>query len=467
MSTLVSLIIFIAYKALILGTAYFAVQYYKMRFDIVTLYFYLFLSFFQLLFVAFQLFSRGRKNKTGQYLQAGIIFQYTPIITLSMEIIILGLSVSYLYSLENDLLNLLQTFTVLIPLHAIYYYLHSMLFGLIIKKRSVKIKSASIFPLLLFTLIAFFEPAGYMIYKYLYQIRLKLLDVSSLNSVIGISRADIIMFVSIMIINGFLIFLFLYYKEIKAKSIYRMIEKLSIVSNMKTVPVDDPNEYGYIETGIREFQDRLIKEKGDITLLNDYISKNIRNEITKSGLKQEGEEKMAAIATIRFSISLPETAPERYVKLINSVFVMMGEYADEYEAYPFFQLNKAVIVYGVPYYYEHEKYNSIEATQKTIGDMERIIENEGGEVSIHSGLYSGSVIVGAYNTKGRGLKEYSVVGSGVEMSEKISLAAENIDAKMLVASGMIENLKNKFYPEKTFKLKMKNGEDLVVSMLKV
>jgi hypothetical protein len=467
MTAFLSLILFFLYKAAIIGLSYYAIQYYKMRFDIVVFYFYLLLSLFQFLFVMIQLFGKARENKKGQYSEKVLVFQYAPIVTLLMELLALGLSGYYLYNLENDPINLLQIFTIMMPLHTVYYYFYSILLGLIIKKRKVRIKSSTIFPLFLFIIIIFFEPSIYMFYKYFYQSRIKLPGFLLSNSPVNITSIDYFLFITIMVVNGLIIFLLFYYKKGKARRIVSIINDLSLDSSSNAFEVDDPNECGHIESAILDFNDRLAREKANITLLNDFISKNIRNEITKSGLKLEGDEKTAAVATIRFSISLPDWTPENYVKLTNGIFMMIGEYADEYEAYPFFQLNKAVIVYGVPYYYEHEKYNAIEATQKTIGDMEKLIESEGGEISVHAGLFSGNVIVGAYNTRGRGLKEYSVTGNGVEMSEKISLAAENINAKLLVATGMIENLKNKFYPGRTFKLKMKNGEELVVSMIKV
>ncbi len=467
MPSFLSMLLFILYKAGIIGIYYFSIQYYKLRFDIIAFYFYLFLTFFQFLFIIFQAFSGEDKKKPETTVQYSAIFQYTPIITMMMEILILGLTSYYLYNLENDLMTLLFVFTALIPVHTVYYYLFSMIFGFIIKKRNVRVKGASLFPIFLFTIITFLEPAAYIFFKYFYSGKENLLNLQTLNSGMNMTRIDIILFVIIMILNSIVVFLFFYYKETKAKKIYSLIGNLSLVSAGEKIKIDDANEFGYIESGLMEFQDRLIGEKGNITLLNDYISKNIRDEITKSGLILEGEEKTAAVATIRFKFSLSEYTPEKYIKMTNSIFTLIGEYADEYEAYPFFQLNKAVVVYGVPYYYEHEKFNAIEATQETIIDIESLIKNEGGEIAIHSGLFSGTVVVGAFNTKGRGLKEYSVAGSGVELSERIALAAENIDVKMLVGSGMVESLKNKFYPEKSFKLKLKNNEEIVVSSLKV
>jgi hypothetical protein len=357
--------------------------------------------------------------------------------------------------------------TAAIPLHTIYYYIFSSIFGFIVKRRNVAVKSANIFPIFMLILISFFGPAGYIVFKYFYSSKDNLADLSFLNSGIDVTRLDIALLVFILLLNGLVMFLFFYFKQRKGKNIYSMIGKMTFPASPDRIKIDDPGEYGFIETGLMEFQERMNREKAKIVLFNDYISKNMREEMSKNGIKLEGEEKTAAISTIRFKFTLNEYSPEKYMKTMNSIFTLIGEYADEYEAYPFFQLNKAVIVYGVPYFYVHESLNAIEATQETITDIENLIAGEGGKVSIHSGLYKGNIVVGALNTKGRELQEYSVTGEGVEMSERIALAAENIDVNMLVAIDMVESLQNKFYPEKTFKMKMKNGADLNLSLLKV
>ncbi len=468
MSAFISLLLFFVYKAGVVILSYTALTYFNMRFDLITFYFYLFLSFFQFLFIFIQTLSKGSKKKRAAgTAQTSAIFQYTTVICLLMEIVILGMIIYYLNIQGNDLYNLFMILTTLTPLHTIFYYLHSILFGFIIKKRNVRIKSVGTFPLMLFILISFGEPIAYIVMKYFIKVKVNFLSILSFNTNVTVNKLDFLFFTFIMLVNGLVVFLLFFYKKIKAKKVYRLLANYSLLSGPGKIIVDEPNECGYIETGLIEFSEKLAKEKGNITLLNDYISMNIRSEIAKFGLKQEGEEKTAAVATIKFHLSQRDITPEHYIKMMNTIVTVIGEYADEYEAYPFFQLNKAVVVYGVPYYYEHEKYNAIEATQKTIGDIEKLIEGEGGEISLNAGIYSGSVIVGAYNTKGRDLREYGVAGSGIELSEKIALAAENIGVKLLVNDSMVENLKNKFYPERTFKIKMKNGEEIVVSQLKI
>ncbi len=467
MASLFNLLLFISYKALIVGIFYFTLQYFNIRLDILALYFYIFLSFFQLLYVIFQAFSGTGSKKDPSLRQFGVISQYTPIITILMEILMLSLSCYYLIKLENDLTSILLIFTSIIPIHTVYYYLNTVSFGFIIKKRNMKIGEVNIFSFFLFILIIFFEPAAYIFFKYFYSGTRKFPDLKILISGINMTGIDISLFTLTMLINGIVIFLFLYYKKNKAKSIYKIIGNLSLVNSPGEIRINDINEYGYIETGIRDLQKRLFSEKESFMLINDYVSKNMRDEIKKSGIVLEGEEKTAVVVTIRIGFYIYDYTPGKYIKLLNSIFNLIGEYAEEYEAYPFFQLNRAVIIYGVPYYYEHSKLNAIEATQEMITDIENLINNEGGTVSIHAGIYSGTVVTGALNTKGKGILEYSATGEGIEVSEKIAWAAENIDARILVSYDMIDGLKNKFYPDRTLKLKLINSGEILLAQLKV
>ncbi|MGA2141220.1 MAG: hypothetical protein ABSG94_02260 [Brevinematales bacterium] len=471
MAPFFNLLVFLFYKAGIIGIFYFALQYFNLRFDVLVLYFYLLLSLFQFLFIIFQVFSgslrKRNKGKEAPPRQFSAIFQYTPVIVMLMEFLILAMSCYYLYKLENDFMTLLLIFTVFIPVNTIYYYLQSMFFTVLINRKNVRIPGASVFPFFIYMAVIFLEPAAYIFFKYFYIPYKGAMNLKILNSSLNISVTDLALFALTMIINGIFVFLFIYYKEFKAKKIYTMIKSLSLLGEPGKISIDDGNEFGYIETGLTEFQDSLKGRTENLLLLNGYISKNIREEIDKSGLVIEGEEKTAAVATIRFGFSLREYSPEKYISLVNSIFRVIGQYADEYEAYPFFQLNKAVIVYGMPYYYAHEKLNAIEATQEMIADIWELVDNEGGTSNIHSGIYSGTIITGAFETKGMGLKEYAITGSAIDISERIALAAENIDAKILVEQGMLDGLNNKFYPDKTFKLKIKNSNEILVTMLKV
>ena len=146
---------------------------------------------------------------------------------------------------------------------------------------------------------------------------------------------------------------------------------------------------------------------------------------------------------------------------------MIGEYADEYEAYPLFQHRQAIVAFGVPFFYEHHRYNAIEATQRMITDMEKISNTENIMMDIHAGIYTGSILAGFLNTKGKNLKEYTLLGEGIENSERVALEAEYSASKLLVCERTLENMTSKFYSDKTYKVRLKNGKEIIVHKIRV
>jgi len=452
MANFISLLFYLAYKAGILYSSYYILSFFKLRYDETVLYFYAFLSFFQFLFIFFQTISRNRKEEGFPTARNTAIFQYTTIITILMEEIIIGLIGYYLYQLENDLLSIGFLISSITIFHAVFYYMHSRIFNFVIKKRNIIIKRASVLPVFIFILVCFAIPIGYITLKYFIKKEFSLYDT--------------LVFSSIMAVNMIVIFFMFAAKAIKAKRIASFINNISLVSPVKEMRVDDPYEFGAIESAIKVFLEKLKKETSYVTLFSDYLSQKIKKEISQYGVKYQGEQKIASVSTIKIKILTEDISPESYLSFINRCLSIIGEHSYEYEAYPYFHSNKVNLAFGIPYHYEHQKYNSIEATQKIITDIEKSIEKEDIEVRIYAGIYSGSVIAGAVNTKGKDIKEYIISGDAVELSERIVTAAESLNVRILVAENVLEGLSSRFSSERSFKLKLKDGEELLLKELK-
>ncbi len=448
MSRLFSIIIFLVYKSAEVYISYQAIQYFKLRTDNLILLFYCFLSLFQFLFVLFQSLTGIKKR-----LKNGVFFQYTTIITIIMDFVILLISGYYLFNQENDIYKLFLIFTLFTPLHTIFYFVHGLIFSLLLRKKKIMIRHISILPIFLFMLVCFGTPVAYLLVKTIIHH--------------GLSLLDILMLSFIFCINVVILFLIFVYKALKARKIGSLIKSMSVFIQNDLPYPDDPNEFGFIQTELLELNKRIMKDKESISLFSDYISQNMRSEISKKGVPSGIEELNATVSTVIFHILNTDLTPEVYFKIYNSISVIIGEYADEYEAYPVFQHQKAVVVYGAPIFYEHHKYNAIEASQRTIEDIEKLADAENVRVDVFIGIYSGNVMAGMLNTKGKKLKEYAILGEGIIESELIATEAENSKSRILVSDKTLDNLKTKFKPDKSYIVNLKSGREITVHQIRV
>lgn len=454
MSRFLSILFYLAYKAGIIYTSFFILNYFNMRFDILVLLFYGFLSVFQLVFVLIQSLP---KKKVHAYL--GAIFQYTTIAIVFMELIVVGMTGFYLFKQENDLFNLLFLATALTPLHTLFYLLHSMVFSRVIRKLHTAVKRISSFPILLFLLVSFGIPIAYVLTKIYLKTGLLQKDLT-----LDIQLATFSICFSLIVV--FIIFTG---KVMKARKVVSILKGFNIFQSAAggLYTVDDPNEFGLVQSEINNLTNKLAKEKENLSLLNGYISGNMRNETVKFGISSKGDIKTASVCTIRFSLPDSNITPENYFRIMNTMTGIIGQYADDYEAYPFFSNGKAVLVYGAPFYYEHHKFNAIEAGLKICGDLTKFGGDEGVSLKVSAGIFTGKVLSGALFTKGKNLKEYTVSGEGMEISDRIAAAAENAGAPMLVSEPTLEELKANFTPEKSYKIRLKNGQDLAIHQIKI
>lgn len=134
-------------------------QKFQMRLDTIALGFWGGLSLFQFLFLALQTLTG---NKKGAY-HSSLVFQYTTIITILMDFVILVMTGYYLYLLENALFNLLLVLVGLSSILAWFYILHSMVFTSVIRKHKILVSKPSLLPTFLFLIYSFYIPIFYLL----------------------------------------------------------------------------------------------------------------------------------------------------------------------------------------------------------------------------------------------------------------------------------------------------------------
>ncbi len=206
-----SILIFLIYKSAEFTLLYKFFLFFNTRYDLIIAGFYFILSIFQFLFIIFQSIA---KNKSLS--KSSSIFQYTTVITILMDYIIIGFVGYYLFRLENDLYNLIFIFAGLTPLHALFYYFHGISFSRMIKKQRVIIKSFSVIPISIFFILNFGIPIGFIIIKTFIRK--------------GLSKLDIILLSSVLILNLLVIFIVFLSKMLKLKMIAAIIRSISVLT---------------------------------------------------------------------------------------------------------------------------------------------------------------------------------------------------------------------------------------------
>lgn len=454
MSRFFSLFIYLAYKFGIIYASWQMLQYFNMRFDLLVLLFYGFLSIFQLAFVLIQ--SLPKKKITGHL---GAIFQNTTVIAVFMELGIIGMTVYYLFKQENDIFNLLFLVTILTPVHSLFYFLHGIAFSRVIRKLRTSVRHATVFPSLMYLVVMIALPAAYLAVK------------ATLKTGIGQKDLylDVLLAVGTIGFSVVILFAILAIQNLKARSIVRRLKNFNLfqLTAGTLFQVDDPNEFGLIQSELNDLSVKLTRERENIALLNDYISKNMRGEAVKYGINTKGEIKSATVSTVRFTIPDNNITSENAVRITDAVIGLIGQYADEYEAYPLFSNGRAALVFGAPFYFEHQKFNAVEASQRISCDLSKLANNEGITLKVHLGIYSGKVITGSVHTKGRNYREFTVTGEGMEISERIAAAAENTGAALLASASTLDEVNAKFTTEKSYKIRLRTGQEITVHQVKV
>lgn len=445
------ILLFLMFKAAQVFSAYFLLEYFQIRYEWLILVFYVALSLFQLMFYLSQNTPKIEKGK-GRML----LVRYSTLITYLMEIIIIATAAYYLFAFNNnDIIKLGYIVTVLILISSLFYTVHRSMFSRVLLRLKISIGKAGTLAVFFILLFSFGTPITYLILKlFLFQQEIVIMDAYLLIGSLGVN---------------YIATMWQLLSKVKRGNITaRYIKEINIDIATNQVRVNDDNEFGYIQTETKKLIERIIRKRESLTLFNNYLSDHIRQQLEEYPIELYGELKNATVASILYSVNTLETqlAPQNLIRITNRVIQIIGETAEEYDAYPQFWHNQAILVYGAPVYYDHQKINALESNTRLIDDIRNLAEEEKVQIPIHIGIFSGAVICGALRTKGKSLSEYSITGTAMEHALTLASTARKLNIGLLVGETTMENLKTKFYIVKTYNLKLSNESVITANQIK-
>ncbi|OHD57390.1 MAG: hypothetical protein A2Y33_07865 [Spirochaetes bacterium GWF1_51_8] len=447
MPVVINILLFVFFKAAEVGAAYFLMQYFQLKTDIWVTAFYGGATLFQ---TAFYIYGTLAGNKTGGDIA---VKRYSSTITYFMELIALGASMYYLFMLRNPYQSLQYIFVVGALIGNLYFAAHKTVLGSILKHTKITVHGTGLISTLIFLFFAFAVPIAYFAAKhFFYAQAFDILDFYLMGGALGVN----------WIVTIWLTVL----RSRRARKTAISLHPIDVYIEKNHTVVNDDCEMGYIQTEIKELVSRLIREKETVTLYNNYISGQIREHTARYGIQMNGELKNATIATILYDIPKDIESAEEILRINNRIVGLIGEMAGDYDGYPYFYHNHAILVFGVPFYFEHQKYNAVECTTRVMGDIDTFAQSEGLNIPCTSGIYSGPLVFGAMNTPGKHLKEVRVVGESIDNSHKIAAISRNLKVRLLTDNLTIDNLRTKFYVQKTYKIKLENGEMILLNQVK-
>lgn len=447
MAITMSIVLFLLMKASVLALGYFLCGFFKIRYDTAVLIFYGALSLFQFVFFIVQ--SAAHDAQSG----ARVTFmRYTTLIAYFMEIVIVAGSGYYLYLQGADILNVAYFAVAAAGAGELFYTAHRAAFAPVVRKAKVRFRTAGTASAILFPILAYLPALAYFgVKQFVAKRPLELMDFYLLAGVLGVH------FISTL--------WQLWSNVLRAKRTARTIAGIDLNAGKFKIEVTDAGGIGYIQSEFASLTDKLAKEKENLSLLNGYLSDNIFADTEKYGLPLTGELKNAAVLTVLYGMNA-ELTPENELNAVAAITQMIGAYAGDYDAFPLLSPGKAVLAFGVPFHYEHQKYNSIECASKIIDDVRKYAEESAISISVHTGIFSGNILCGAIRSRGPAYKEYVFFGEGVEKSAKIAAIARKMDIPLLTCENTVDKLKSKFYVQKSYKTKLTDDETIVLNQIK-
>ncbi len=417
---------------------------FTMRHDILVYGFYSFLSLFQLIFYLSQILPS--KPADGPSVT---LMRNATLITILMGILSLGAASYYMYQLENDLSTILFIDSVLVMWGVVFYMVHKLLFGVLLQKRQLRYSSLTIWPKLIIILISIGIPIAYLVVK-------KVVLKKEFNT-------QDQMLVLIMAGVNALLFLLMNWKDlVRARQAIKFMQGKS-----SQFPVTDDETIGLLQSALVDKPVTTTSQNASSSEFSDYISQNIRKQQREFGVSQTGEMKTATVITLCYDMDSSTLTAESVISLEEKIIQVVGEYADEYDGYPIFASNRVTLVFGVPFFFEHQRYHALECCTKIVSDLEQYAEQESLGLHVYTGIFSGNVVTGLLPLQGKNRKTYTVVGEGVSKSQQIAEVAVRINKKMLCDADTVEGLRTKFFVEKVYKIKLPDQTEQLVNQIKV
>ncbi|OHD61506.1 MAG: hypothetical protein A2014_03775 [Spirochaetes bacterium GWF1_49_6] len=444
----VSILIFLILKAGQAGAAYYFMLFFQMKYDIWVAAFYGGASLFQFAFYLYAALISGKGGNADI-----LIKRNSSTITYFMELVAVGASLYYLFMLRNPVLPLEFIFVVAALIGNLFFAVHKTVLSFLIRNSKIKVHSSGIISNIIFLFFAFAVPIAYIAAKEFYY-REK------------IDAIDIYLITGALFVNWIVVLWLTISKNRRGTLTARTLHPVDVYIDKDTTKVFDDCEIGYIQTEIKELFARLIREKENIMLFNNYTSAQIREHAVRYGIEMNGETKTATIATFIYDVPKEITDPQEILRINNRIVRIIGEMSGDYDGYPYFYHNHAIVIFGIPFYFDHQKYNAVECATRIIWDIYNFAGDESLRIDVSTGIFTGPIVYGTMNTPGKNLKEIRAVGASIDNSYKIAAISKNLKVKLLTDNETIESLKTKFYVQKTYKIKLDTGEMMLLNQVK-
>ncbi|MGC8764288.1 MAG: hypothetical protein ACP5QT_00160 [Brevinematia bacterium] len=430
MSAVFSLFFFFIYKLFILADLKYWIGLFPLRIEPYIIYFYSFLSLFQLAFVTYCIFSFSRKDRKIQFLSLMDNFSF---LIVTMEIVNLALAGFFLLKCENDFYRLYFLFLTTFLIHPFFYMIFRINSYYYLRRSPIETLKIRVAGKIIFNLIVFSLTILYIYLKVFKEKKFFSLD-------IGLTTL-------IMTLNLFVL----------------LILELLRIFNLKRFAARFAKEGGrdfetiYLQTLLKRYNNSNKFEQDDI-FTSDYISNNLKDNFLKKGLSLDNKEHNVVLLSVRVKIadnaSLESDELKDFVKTL-------GLFAREYDAFPFFGTGHFLLVFGFPADYKHKSYNAIEVAERLIRDSSRMVEGNESKFYVFAGICEG--IIKAYMLPLRNSRKNDIYlkGAGAEFAEKISGIAAKENIPLLISSDFYNKMKNRIYVSRALKVKERDEEKIL------
>ncbi len=448
-----SILLFTAWKTAHWFGLQYGIQFFHLRSQPFILPAYILLSVFQLIYLLWNLLITIRKKKSQLLL-------YLPFTVVIMETAILLSTFGFLFSLENSPLRLTLILSFLLPISAYYFLFQQYLNRLLLKKEEINIPIPPKSPLLI--------PLFY-----------NLIIPTLLSTILFALKADTAVR-TLTILNLWIT------GNASIMGLLIVLDRLSLstrtgrqIKNLSPFllnPVIHPiavNGIGWIQNELHNYELRKKLVYHDKTFLTQYLSEDIKKEILKKGIALKSQEVTAAVSTIRFEVHLHPTeesllieAPSDPLQVLDKIMQMVGNYSEQYGAYPIFSHNQIHLIFGAPVYFEHLNYHAIECSSQILHDLNQM-HSEVVNIKKHCGIVHGTLYMGSLHSRGKDYTELQFTGSALLQSEQLANAAYQADITLLTNESCIKDLKTKFFIEKNYRIQLNDTEEIIASKIRI
>lgn len=446
-----SILLFACWKSLNWFALQYGIGFFHLRNQSILLYFYLIISGVQLLYVLWNVFFTSQKKRS-------VFLSFFSFTTVLMESAIFLTLFLFLTTLENSPVRLSMVFAFLSPSFSYYFLFQQGLNRLLINDDTqvdlppkapwlVPLFYNLIFPAVIAGLLVFLQP------------NLQSLPLAQLlfwcllhASIVGIGMA----WDRLRLVLG----------------LARQIRQLSPFLLKPVVSPKANNEIGWIEQEIHRYEIRKKETYHEKTFISQYLSQEMKKEILKKGLPSKAQEITATVSTIRFDIKIQPTeesllidVPSDPMEILDKIIQIVGNYAEQYQAYPIFSHHQIHLIFGAPVYFEYLNYHALECSAQIINDLEQMT-SEVIKIHRHCGIIHGKLYMGTLHSRGKDYRDLEFAGDAMLQSEQLANAAYQANIDLLTNEACIKDLKTKFFVEKNYRVQLDEETEIIASKIR-